>query len=80
MASCNHMCYHSCNGSLEPFFNKAMLSKGVTILSPHSYYTYLAFQSPRFVSNRVYLVSFGTASWASYEFARTRDKATANME
>ncbi|GFW79551.1 transposable element Tcb1 transposase [Trichonephila clavipes] len=23
--SCNHMCCHSCNSSLEPFFNKTML-------------------------------------------------------
>ncbi|GFU77513.1 transposable element Tcb1 transposase [Trichonephila clavipes] len=35
---------------------------------------------PRFVSNRAYLVSFGTASWASYEFERTGCKVTANME
>ncbi|GFW22159.1 uncharacterized protein TNCV_1632891 [Trichonephila clavipes] len=25
MTSCNHMCCHSCHGSQEPFFNKAML-------------------------------------------------------
>ncbi|GFX99980.1 uncharacterized protein TNCV_260171 [Trichonephila clavipes] len=25
MTSCNHMCWHSCNGSQEPFFNKTML-------------------------------------------------------
>ncbi|GFV54154.1 transposable element Tcb1 transposase [Trichonephila clavipes] len=25
MTSCNHMCCHSCNSSLEPFFNKTML-------------------------------------------------------
>ncbi|GFU57393.1 hypothetical protein TNCV_3635721 [Trichonephila clavipes] len=29
---------------------------------------------PRFVSNRAYLGSFGTASWASHEFERTRGK------
>ncbi|GFX29054.1 hypothetical protein TNCV_3030961 [Trichonephila clavipes] len=26
MTSSNHMCFHSCNGSQEPFFNKTMLS------------------------------------------------------
>ncbi|GFX17179.1 uncharacterized protein TNCV_2857021 [Trichonephila clavipes] len=26
MTFCNHMCCHFCNGSQEPFFNKAMLS------------------------------------------------------
>ncbi|GFW04126.1 transposable element Tcb2 transposase [Trichonephila clavipes] len=34
----------------------------------------------QFVSNRAYLGSFGTASWASHEFERTRGKVTANME
>ncbi|GFX82681.1 transposable element Tcb2 transposase [Trichonephila clavipes] len=34
----------------------------------------------RFFSNRAYLGSFGTASCASHEFERTRDKVTANME
>ncbi|GFU77558.1 transposable element Tcb1 transposase [Trichonephila clavipes] len=34
----------------------------------------------RFVSNRAYLGSFGTASWESYEFERTGSKVTANME
>ncbi|GFY13918.1 transposable element Tcb1 transposase [Trichonephila clavipes] len=34
----------------------------------------------RFVSNRAYLGSFGTASWVSHEFERTRGKITANME
>ncbi|GFS96974.1 hypothetical protein TNCV_4178361 [Trichonephila clavipes] len=32
---------------------------------------------PRFVSNRAYLGSFGTASWASHEFERPRGKVTA---
>ncbi|GFV99609.1 uncharacterized protein TNCV_5079711 [Trichonephila clavipes] len=35
---------------------------------------------PRFVFNRVYLGSFGTANWAYHEFERTRGKITANME
>ncbi|GFY23802.1 uncharacterized protein TNCV_3535961 [Trichonephila clavipes] len=35
---------------------------------------------PRVVSNRAYLRSFGTASWASHDFERTRGKETANME
>ncbi|GFX54529.1 uncharacterized protein TNCV_792161 [Trichonephila clavipes] len=35
---------------------------------------------PEFVSNRAYMGSFGTASWASNEFERTRGKVTANME
>ncbi|GFS64559.1 transposable element Tcb1 transposase [Trichonephila clavipes] len=35
---------------------------------------------PRFVSSRAYLGSFGTASWASPEFERTRGKVTGNME
>ncbi|PRD33738.1 UNVERIFIED_CONTAM: hypothetical protein NCL1_16734 [Trichonephila clavipes] len=35
---------------------------------------------PRLVSNRAYLGSFGTASWAFHEFERTSGKVTANME
>ncbi|GFU90634.1 uncharacterized protein TNCV_1808261 [Trichonephila clavipes] len=35
---------------------------------------------PRFVSNLAYLGSFGTVSWASHEFERTRVNVTANME
>ncbi|GFW93474.1 uncharacterized protein TNCV_46771 [Trichonephila clavipes] len=34
----------------------------------------------RFVSNRAYLGSVGTASWESDEFERTRGKVTSNME
>ncbi|GFT23155.1 uncharacterized protein TNCV_1858761 [Trichonephila clavipes] len=48
--------------------------------SSHCYYLYLACPIPRFVSNRAYLGSFGTASWASLEFKRTRCKVLANME
>ncbi|GFW47719.1 transposable element Tcb1 transposase [Trichonephila clavipes] len=40
----------------------------------------LACPIPRFASNRAYLRSFGTESWASQEFERTRGKVTANME
>ncbi|GFX82707.1 transposable element Tcb1 transposase [Trichonephila clavipes] len=54
--------------------------KGVTRLSPHCYYSSLACQIPRFVSNQAYLESFGMVSWASHEFERTRGKVTANME
>ncbi|GFY19313.1 transposable element Tcb1 transposase [Trichonephila clavipes] len=54
--------------------------KGVTRLSPHSYYLSLVCTLPRFISNRAYLLSFGTASWASHEFERTGGKVTANME
>ncbi|GFX78030.1 uncharacterized protein TNCV_971841 [Trichonephila clavipes] len=65
------------------FFNKAMLSlarqechKTVSaLLLP-----FLSCPIPRFVSNRAYLRSFGTASWASHEFERTRGKVTANRE
>ncbi|GFW83330.1 uncharacterized protein TNCV_2544281 [Trichonephila clavipes] len=35
---------------------------------------------PRFVSNRAYLGSFGTVSWVSHEFDRTRGKVTSKME
>ncbi|GFS81682.1 transposable element Tcb1 transposase [Trichonephila clavipes] len=49
-------------------------------LSPHCYYPSLACSIPRFVSNRAYLGSFGTASWAFHKFDRTRGKFTANME
>ncbi|GFX77711.1 transposable element Tcb1 transposase [Trichonephila clavipes] len=52
----------------------------VTRLSPHRYYTSLACLIPRFVSNRAYLGSFGTASWAPHDFLRTRGKVTINME
>ncbi|GFU62344.1 transposable element Tcb1 transposase [Trichonephila clavipes] len=54
--------------------------KGVTGLSPHCYYPSLAYPIPRFVYNRAYLGSFGTACWASHEFERTRGKVTANRE
>ncbi|GFV32530.1 transposable element Tcb1 transposase [Trichonephila clavipes] len=43
-------------------------SKGVTRLYPHCYSPSLARPNPGFVSNRAYLRSFGTASWASHEF------------
>ncbi|GFU19241.1 transposable element Tcb1 transposase [Trichonephila clavipes] len=77
------MCCHSCNSFQEPFFKRQCLAsqaKGVTKLSPHCYYPSLACLIPRFVSNQAYLGSFGTASWASHEFERTRGKVTANME
>ncbi|GFX20978.1 transposable element Tcb1 transposase [Trichonephila clavipes] len=77
------MCCHSCNDSQEPFFNKtisASQGKGVTRLSPHCNYPSLACPIPRFVSNRAYLRSFWTASWASEEFEQTIGKVTANME
>ncbi|GFT76237.1 transposable element Tcb1 transposase [Trichonephila clavipes] len=54
--------------------------KDVTRLSQHCYYPSLTYPIPRFVSNRAYLGSFGTASWAFHEFERTRGKVTANME
>ncbi|GFT52786.1 transposable element Tcb1 transposase [Trichonephila clavipes] len=54
--------------------------KGVTRLYPHCYSPSLACPIHRFVSNRAYLGSFGTASWACHEFERTRGKATANTE
>ncbi|GFY11567.1 uncharacterized protein TNCV_4230361 [Trichonephila clavipes] len=82
MISCNHMCCPSCNGSVEPFFNKTMLGltrKGLTRLSPHCYCPSLAYPILRFVSNRAYLASFGSASWTSHDFERTRDNVTANM-
>ncbi|GFT38754.1 hypothetical protein TNCV_1499291 [Trichonephila clavipes] len=83
MTSCNHMCRHSCNDSQEPFFNKqcsASQGKGVTRLSPHCHYPLLTCPNPRFVSNKAYLGSFVTESWASHEFKRTRGQATANTE
>ncbi|GFY33942.1 endonuclease-reverse transcriptase [Trichonephila clavipes] len=83
MTSCNHMCCHSCNGSRIHFSTRqcsASHAKGVTRLSPHYYYPSLACPIPRFFSNQAYLGSFGTASWASHEFVRTRGKVTANKE
>ncbi|GFV28146.1 transposable element Tcb1 transposase [Trichonephila clavipes] len=83
LASCNHMCCHSCNGSQEPFFNKTMLDltrqgchKTVSALS----LPFLGLPDPQFVSNRAYMGSLGMASWASHEFELTRCKVTANME
>ncbi|GFW65817.1 transposable element Tcb1 transposase [Trichonephila clavipes] len=52
----------------------------VTRLSLHCNYPSLAFPIPRFLSNRAYLGLFGTASWTSHEFERTRGKVTENME
>ncbi|GFU90897.1 transposable element Tcb1 transposase [Trichonephila clavipes] len=51
-----------------------------TRLSPQCYYPSLACPIPRFVSNRAFMGSFGTVSWASHEFERTRGKVTTNME
>ncbi|GFT97950.1 transposable element Tcb1 transposase [Trichonephila clavipes] len=65
----------------EPFSTKqfsASHDKGVTRLSPHCYYPSFACPIPRFVSSRAYLGSFGTVSWASHKFKRTRGNATAN--
>ncbi|GFY03857.1 mitogen-activated protein kinase kinase kinase 13-B [Trichonephila clavipes] len=53
--------------------------KGVTKLSLYCYYPSLVCPFSRFVSNRAYLGSFGTASWASHEFERTRGRVTPNM-
>ncbi|GFX08752.1 transposable element Tcb1 transposase [Trichonephila clavipes] len=50
-----------------------------TVRVSHCYYPSSACLIPRFVSNRAYLGSFGTASWASHEFERTRGKVTANI-
>ncbi|GFS65272.1 uncharacterized protein TNCV_2451141 [Trichonephila clavipes] len=54
--------------------------KQVITVSPHCYYPSFACPIPIFVSNRAYMGSFGTASWASHVFKRTRGKVTANME
>ncbi|GFU74895.1 transposable element Tcb1 transposase [Trichonephila clavipes] len=83
MASCKHVCCHSCNGSQETFSTRQCLvshNKGVTRLSPHCYYDSLACPIPRFVPNRAYLGSFGMASWESDEFERTRGKVTEILE
>ncbi|GFW15948.1 uncharacterized protein TNCV_4432211 [Trichonephila clavipes] len=67
----------------KPFLTRqcwASYGKGVTRQSPHCYYPSLACLILGFVSNRAYLGSFGMASWASYEFERTRRKVTANIE
>ncbi|GFV12611.1 transposable element Tcb1 transposase [Trichonephila clavipes] len=83
MTFCNHMCCHSCNGPQEPFSTKQCSvshDKGITRLCPYCYYPFLACPIPKFISNRTYPGSSGTASWASHEFVRTRGKVTANME
>ncbi|GFX12052.1 transposable element Tcb1 transposase [Trichonephila clavipes] len=58
----------------------ASKGKGVTKLSLQCYYPFLACQFPRFVSKLAYVGSFGTTSWASHVFRRTRGKVTANVE
>ncbi|GFY32241.1 transposable element Tcb1 transposase [Trichonephila clavipes] len=60
--------------------DNARLHTARVSLSLHCYYPSLACPIHRFVCNRIHLVSFGTASWASIEFKRTRGKVTANME
>ncbi|GFX18916.1 transposable element Tcb1 transposase [Trichonephila clavipes] len=57
-----------------------MHGKGASRLSPLCYYLSFTCPIPSFVSNREYLGSFGTASWESHEFERTRGKIAANME
>ncbi|GFV97644.1 transposable element Tc1 transposase [Trichonephila clavipes] len=54
-------------------------NKGVTRLST-LLLPFLGLPDPQIVTNRKYLGSFRTLSWASYEFERTRGKGTANME
>ncbi|GFT58730.1 uncharacterized protein TNCV_1360891 [Trichonephila clavipes] len=83
LTTCNHMCWHSCNGSQKPFFNKIML--GITRkvyykTTSHCYYPSLACPIPRFVSNQAYLGTFRAKSWESQEFERASGKAKANME
>ncbi|GFX12973.1 transposable element Tcb1 transposase [Trichonephila clavipes] len=68
------------SGALSTRQCSASNGKGVTKLSPNSYYPSLACPIPIFVSNRAYLGSFGTACWASHEYERTRCKVTSNME
>ncbi|GFX13140.1 transposable element Tcb1 transposase [Trichonephila clavipes] len=58
----------------------ALHKKGVTRMFPHCYFHSLACPILRYVSNRAYLGSFGTAIWTSHESERTRRKITANME
>ncbi|GFX12540.1 uncharacterized protein TNCV_3156611 [Trichonephila clavipes] len=41
---------------------------------------FLGLPDPRYFSNRAYLESFWSASWASHEFERTGGKDTAKME
>ncbi|GFW49197.1 uncharacterized protein TNCV_3057071 [Trichonephila clavipes] len=48
-----------------------MYSKDVTRLSPLHYHPFLACSILRFVTNRAYMRSFGTASWTAYEFGAT---------
>ncbi|GFY24432.1 uncharacterized protein TNCV_1014801 [Trichonephila clavipes] len=52
-------------GAIFKQHNARLYSKDVTRLFTYCYYPSLACLIPRFVSNRVYLGSFGTASWAS---------------
>ncbi|GFW92546.1 transposable element Tcb1 transposase [Trichonephila clavipes] len=83
ITSCNHVCCHSCYGSRSHFLTRqcsASHNKGITKPSPHCYNPSFACPIPRYVSNRAYLGSFEKASWASYEFERTRGKITANVE
>ncbi|GFU69563.1 transposable element Tcb1 transposase [Trichonephila clavipes] len=58
----------------------ALHGKGVTRLSLLCYYPSLAHEIARFFSNRAYLGSFKTASWANHKFERNTVKVTANME
>ncbi|GFW41424.1 transposable element Tcb1 transposase [Trichonephila clavipes] len=83
MTSCHHMGCPSCTQHLPgAIFQQCSASygKGFARLSPHCYYPFLTCSIPRFVLNRAYLGSLGTASWASHEFERTRGKVAANME
>ncbi|GFV69607.1 transposable element Tcb1 transposase [Trichonephila clavipes] len=59
---------------------RASHGKGVIRLSLHGYYPSLACPIPRIVSHRAYMGSFGTMSWASHVFERTRGKVTANTK
>ncbi|GFV08124.1 uncharacterized protein TNCV_1047531 [Trichonephila clavipes] len=72
LISCNRMCCHLCNGSQEPFFNKAMLG----LAWQGCYKTVSALLQPFLgmpdLQNCLQSSIFGMASRASYKFERTR--------
>ncbi|GFY20074.1 uncharacterized protein TNCV_2147671 [Trichonephila clavipes] len=82
MTSCSHMCSPSCNGSHEPFFNKTMLNftqQGDNTVSA-LLLPFLVLPDPHICHQSSISGIIGTASWASHEFERTRDKVTTSME
>ncbi|GFX71962.1 retrovirus-related Pol polyprotein from transposon 297 [Trichonephila clavipes] len=70
----------SAHGNADALSRLRISDKDVTRLPPPDYHPSLAYLIPRFVTNRAYLGSFGTANWIAYEFGRTGGAFSTTVE